>query len=203
MFQSFPAFDFFANPNLKPETDLGWDVGFEQALLENRLRFGITYFHINIKNLIDASPDGTTDANIGRAVTHGVESFIAYQPMKTLALRLDYTFTQATDEIADLTLLRRPKNKESLVSAWQATDRLQVSATLLSVSSWVDGNRDFSIPRLNASPYTTVDVAGNYSLTENWALTARITNLLNRRYQNPDGFDQPTFGAFAGIKAKF
>jgi vitamin B12 transporter len=203
MFQSFPAFDFFANPNLRPETDLGWDAGFEQALLENSLRFGITYFHINIKNLIDTSPDGTTDENIGRAVTDGAESFIAYQPMKTLALRLDYTFTQATDEIAHLTLLRRPKNKESVVTAWQATERLQVSATLLSVSSWVDGNRDFSIPRLNASPYTTVDTAANYGLTKNWALTARITNLLNRHYQNPDGFDQPTFGAFAGVKAKF
>jgi vitamin B12 transporter len=203
MFQSFPAFDFFANPNLKPETDLGWDAGFEQTLLENSVRFGITYFHINIKNLIDTSPDGTTDANIGRAVTDGVESFIAYQPMKTLTLRLDYTFTQATDEIAHLTLLRRPKNKESLVTAWQATDRLQLAATLLSVSSWVDGNRDFSIPRLNASPYTTVDVAGNYRVTEHWALTARISNLLNRHYQNPNGFDQPTFGAFAGINVKF
>lgn len=203
MFQSFPSFDFFANPNLRPETDLGWDAGFEQALFSDSVRFGITYFHINIKNLIDTSADGTTDANIGRALTDGVESFIAYQPLKTLTLRLDYTFTQASDEIAHLTLLRRPKNKETLAAAWQATDRLQVSATLLSVSSWVDGNRDFSIPRLNASPYTTLDVAGSYRLSRIWALTARITNLLNRHYQNPYGFDQPPFGAFAGIKAKF
>ena len=35
------------------------------------------------------------------------------------------------------------------------------------------------------------------------ALTGRVNNLLNRHYQNPDGFDQPTFGAFAGIKAAF
>ncbi|MEO7208270.1 MAG: TonB-dependent receptor [Steroidobacteraceae bacterium] len=203
MFQSFPDFDFFANPNLRPETDLGWDAGFEQTLLGNGLRFGMTYFRINIKNLIDTSPDGTTYANIGRAVTDGVESFIAYQPMKALTVRLDYTFTQATDENAHLTLLRRPKNKESFVTTWQATDRVQLSATVLSVSSWVDGNRDFSIPRLNASPYTSVDVASNYHLTPHWALTARITNLLNRHYQNPDGFDQPAFGAFAGINAKF
>ena len=203
MFQSFPDFDFFANPNLRPETDLGWDAGFEQALLGNSLRFGMTYFRINIRNLIDTSPDGTTYANIGRAVTDGVESFIAYQPIKSLTVRLDYTFTQATDENAHLTLLRRPKNKESLMTAWQATDRLQLSATLLSVSSWVDGNRDFSIQRLNASPYTTLDVASRYRLSPHWALSARISNLLNRHYQNPDGFDQPTFGAFAGVKAEF
>ena len=123
--------------------------------------------------------------------------------MKALSVRLDYTLTQATDENAHLTLLRRPKNKESLLTAWQATDRLQLSTTLLSVSSWVDGNRDFSIPRLNASPYTTLDVASRYSLGPHWTLTARIANLLNRHYQNPNGFDQPRFGAFAGIKAEF
>jgi len=203
LFQSFPDFDFFANPNLRPETDLGWDTGFEQALAGNSVRFGITYFRINIKDLINSSPDGTTEVNVGRALTDGVESFVAYQPIRSLTLRLDYTFTQATDEIAHLTLLRRPKNKESLITTWQATDRLLLSATVLSVSSWVDGNRDFSIPRLNASPYTTVDMAGSFELTKNWALTARVTNLLNRHYQNPDAFDQPTIGAFAGIKAKF
>jgi vitamin B12 transporter len=203
LFQSFPDFDFFANPNLRPETDLGWDAGFEQTLFTNSLSFGMTYFHINIKNLIDTSPDGTTDANIGRAKTDGVESFVAYRPVQSLTFRLDYTYTQATDEIAHLTLLRRPKNKETLITAWQATHRLSLSATVLSVSSWVDGNRDFSIPRLNAPPYTTVDFAGNFALTKNWALTARITNLFNRHYQNPDEFDQPTLGAFAGIKARF
>jgi vitamin B12 transporter len=203
LFQSFPKFEFFANPNLRPETDLGWDAGLEQALFSSSLRFGVTYFRIDIKNLIDTSPDGRTYANIGRAVSNGAESFVAYQPTKSLTLRLDHTFTQARDEIAHLTLLRRPKNKESLVTLWQATDRLLLTATVLSVSSSVDGNRDFSIPRLNASPYTSVGLAGSFDLTKNWALTARVTNLFDRHYQDPYGFDQPTLSAFAGIKAKF
>jgi len=203
LFQSFPDFDFYANPNLRPETDLGWDAGFEQSLLANSIQFGITYFRIDIMNLIDTSPDGTTYANIGRAMTHGVESFVAYHPTKSVTVRLDHTFTQATDEITHLTLLRRPKNKESLATVWQATARLSLSATVLSFSSWVDGNRDFSIPRLNAPPYTTVDVAGSLDLTKNWALTARATNLFNRHYQDPYGYDQPTLGAFAGFRAKF
>ena len=32
LFQNFPSFGFFANPNLKPETSTGYDAGFEQAL---------------------------------------------------------------------------------------------------------------------------------------------------------------------------
>jgi vitamin B12 transporter len=200
MFQSFPDFGFFANPNLRPESSLGWDIGAEQSL-GDALLFGVTYFHNNIKNLIDTN--ATTYLNIGRAVTDGVESFVAYRPMQGLTFRLDYTYTQATDEITQLELLRRPKNKESLNTSWQATDRLSLNATVLSVSSWVDVNRDGSIPRLSAPGYTTVDLAGIYHLNSHWALTGRITNLLNRHYQIPDAFDQPTLGAFAGVKAKF
>ena len=32
LFQNFPSFNFFGNPNLKPETSIGFDLGFEQAL---------------------------------------------------------------------------------------------------------------------------------------------------------------------------
>jgi vitamin B12 transporter len=136
-------------------------------------------------------------------VTDGVESFVTYRPIRTLTFRLDYTYTQATDQATQLELLRRPKNKESLNTNWQATDRLSLNATVLSVSSWVDTNRDGSIPRLNAPGYTTVDLAAVYDLSRHWALTGRVANLFNRHYQNPDAFDQPTLGAFAGVKAKF
>ena len=33
LFESFPAFFFFANPNLKPETSTGYDVGIDQTLV--------------------------------------------------------------------------------------------------------------------------------------------------------------------------
>jgi vitamin B12 transporter len=203
LFQSFPDFDFFANPNLKPESSVGWDLGFEQALASDRLRFGVTYFHNKITNLIADSADFTTEINVGRAVTQGVESFVAYQPIQALTFRLDYTYTQAMDEIADQELLRRPKHKGSLNTAWQATRRLSLNATVLSVSSWVDGNRDFSISRLNAPPYTTVDLAAAYEVNSNLSVHGRLTNLLDRRYEDPVGFLQPGIGAFAGIKAKF
>jgi vitamin B12 transporter len=203
LFQSFPDFDFFANPNLKPESSLGWDAGFEQALAADKVRFGLTYFHNSIRDLIADSTDGTTEVNVGRAVTQGVESFFVYQPIQTLAFRLDYTYTQATDEIAHQELLRRPKHKGSLNAAWQATSRLSLNATLLALSSWVDGNRDFSTPRLDAPAYATVDLAAGYDVTNHLTVYGRISNLLDRHYQNPVGFLQPSVGAFAGVKTKF
>jgi len=203
LFQSFPAFDFFANPNLKPESSVGWDAGFEQAALNDSLRFGITYFHNNIKDLIADNADFTSYTNVGRAVTEGVESFLSYQPAATLTFSLDYTYTQATDEIAHEELLRRPKHKGTLNADWQATRRLSLNATVLSVGSWIDGNRDFSIPRLTAPGYTTVNLAGSYALNSHFDVYARVANLFNRHYENPTGFLQPSVGAFAGIKARF
>ncbi|HEY0745491.1 MAG TPA: TonB-dependent receptor [Steroidobacteraceae bacterium] len=203
LFQSFPAFDFFANPNLKPESSLGWDAGFEQTLAADSLRFGITYYHNQIKNLIADSADFTTDINVGRAMTQGIESFAAYRPLQALTLRMDYTFTEATDEISHEELLRRPKHKGTLNADWRPTARLSLNATLLSVSSWVDGNRDFSIQRLNASPYTTVDLAAGYDVSSHLNVYVRISNLLDRRFENPVGFSSPSLGALAGIKTRF
>ena len=203
LFQSFPSFYFFANPNLKPESSLGYDVGFEQGVRDDKIRFGLTYFRNDIKNLIADNAAFTMDVNVGRAVTQGIESFVAYQPAEQFTVRFDYTYTEATDEILHEELLRRPKHRGSLNAAWQATTRLSLDATVLSVGSWIDGNRDFSITRLNAPGYTTMDAAASYDLTSHLSLTARINNLFDRHYENPVGFLQPRLGAFAGVRAKF
>ena len=202
LFHDYPAFDFFANPNLKPETSLGYDLGFDQTLAAATVSFGATYFHNNIRNLINDNADFTSYVNVGRARTDGVESFVSYQPLKTLTLRLDYTYTEASDTILDQELLRRPKHKGSLNVLWQATTRLSLDTRILTVGSWVDGNRDFSIPRLTAPGYTTVDVAANYDINSKLALLARVSNLFNRRFENPIGFQQPGVGAYAGIKLR-
>lgn len=203
MFQSFPAFGFFANPNLKPETSLGYDLGFEQSIPGEKVRFGLTYFRNTIKNLIGDNATFTSYANVGRAVTDGVEGFAAYQPLQDLTFRLDYTYIQATDDVLHQELLRRPKHKINLNTAWHATNRLSFNANLLSVTSWIDGNRDFSIPRLTAPGYTTVNLAASYDLTNNLTLYGRLNNLFDRHYQNPVGFLQPSLGVIAGIRARF
>ena len=200
LFQSFPAFFFFANPNLKPETNIGYDVGFEQTIVEGVVTAGVTYFHNHLRDLIDTAPTGDTFANIGQATTQGVEGFVALHPLQTVAVRADYTYTEATDDILHQELLRRPKHKISVNASWQALSSLSLYVSVLTVSSWVDGNRDFSIPRFDAPGYTTVNLSGNYAITSNLTVFARAENLFDRHYQNPTGYLQPSVGAFAGIK---
>jgi vitamin B12 transporter len=200
LFVSFPAFDFFANPHLRPETSTGYDLGFEQPFAHGTARLGATWFHNAIANLIETDPTGTTWANIGRATAYGVESFAAVRLSRRLDLRADYTWTIARDDIAREELLRRPKDKASLTAAWRPAARLRLTGAIVYVGSWIDGNRDFSIERERASPFATVNIAGDYDLGRGVILFARVDNLLDRRYQEPIGFDKPGIGGYAGVR---
>jgi vitamin B12 transporter len=202
LYQSFPAFFFFANPNLKPESSTGWDAGIEQGLVPNVLRVGVTYYYNRIRDLITTDVTGTTWANVGRATTDGVESFIAYQPLSELTLRVDYTFTEAEDDVLHQELLRRPKHRGTFLATWQTTRAWQWDLDVLSVSNWLDVSRDGLTSGLEAPGYTTVNLATSYDLTPRLALFGRIDNLLDRHYENPIGFLQPSIGIYAGIRVK-
>lgn len=201
LFQDFPPY-FFANPNLRSETSTGYDVGVEQAVGGETLKVGATYYYNRVRNLVSIDDTGTSYANVGRAHTDGVESFIVFAPTKQVSLRADYTYTQATDDVSHQELLRRPKHKAGFNASWQATEALGLNATVLTVGSWIDGNRDFSIPRLTAPTYTVVNLAASFDLNRHFTVYGRIDNLFDRHYQNPVGFQQPTLGAFAGVRAK-
>ena len=78
LYVNFPVVPAVANPNLSPETSKGYDFGFEQPLLHDRVSFGATYFHNDITNLIVEQFDPTTFvssyANIGAGNHRGRRS---------------------------------------------------------------------------------------------------------------------------------
>jgi vitamin B12 transporter len=192
---------FGGNPNLKPETSTGYEAGFEQKILGDDLLGGVTWFHNDIKNLITSGPAPTfQNINIGRARTQGVEAFLAWKPLDTLTLRADYTYTDSLDGATRRALLRRPRHKASLGADWQATEDLSLDATLLYVGPQIDGNRDFSIPRMKMPDYVTLDMAASYKLTDMWSVFGRIENATDTNYQSPSGFLRPGIGAYGGIK---
>jgi vitamin B12 transporter len=71
---------------------------------------------------------------------------------------------------------------------------------VLHTGSFIDGNRDFSIPRLLAPAYTVVNVAADYVINDQIKIFGRVDNLFNVHYQNPTGFLQPSLGVYGGIR---
>jgi len=198
-----PGFNFHGNSDLKPEQSRGWDVGLEQPLFDKRLLVGATWFQNDIDNLIVTNARGDSYANVGKARTKGVEAFAALEISPQFSIRGDYTFTLARDEIARQELLRRPRHKASLTATWTPIEKLSLSATLIHVGSWVDGNRDFSVRRLNAKGATLVNLAAEYKATDKVTVFGRIDNLFDKRWENPVGFLVPGLSAFGGVKVAF
>ena len=194
-----------ANPKLQPEKSRGWDAGFEQPLLADRLRIGATYFHNSIKNLITFAPTFPfQNVNVNQATTYGVESFVAVKPLPNLDLRADYTYTVARSDNTGSELLRRPKNKASLDADWTPIDPLTLTGEILRVGTWLDSTRDNpTIFTAQASPYTLVNLAAEYRVNANATFFSRINNLLDRHYQEPLGFLQPGFTIISGIRVSW
>lgn len=190
------------NPNLEAEESKGFDLGFEQTVLQDKVTFGSTYFQNDIENLITFGP-GFVLANINKAETRGFETFVRYEPFKTLTLQADHTFTIAEDETTTFTLARRPKHKASVTGTWNATDAATLSATALYIGEFIDGNRDFSIPRLQADDYVLLNLAASYNLGGGITAFGRVDNVLNEKYENPVGFEHPGIGLFVGLRAEF
>jgi vitamin B12 transporter len=201
LYHDYPGFfAFLGNPNLKPETSTGYEIGFDGALFG--LTGGATWFRNDIEDLIAANASFTTSINIGKARTEGVEAFIGWQPLEEVRLRADYSFTDAVDETTNLALIRRPNHKASLTGGWQFHSDADLSATLLYVGPWIDGSRDFAIPRLKTEGYVTVNLAARWQATERFTLFARGDNLFDETYENPVGFLGPERAFYVGVQAK-
>jgi vitamin B12 transporter len=189
---------FGHNPNLKPETSTGYDAGIEQSLGDG-LSAGATWFHNDIRNLIDFDAS-FKPVNVDKARTQGVETYVAWQAMPSLTLRADYTYTDAQNAVTKSWLLRRPHHKASLDALWHAGADLSLDATLLYVGPRADIGRE-SFLNLKDPDYVTLNLAASYRLTDQFTLFGRLDNALGERIEDPNGFQRPGFGAFAGIKA--
>jgi vitamin B12 transporter len=193
----------FGNPNLKPEESFDWDAGFEQPLLNGKLRFGTTFFHNDYDDLISAS--GSSLKNIGRARTLGLENFVSWAPLTNLTVRAAYTWLDAKDLDTDGQLVRRPKHSGNLDLNWKICPRLEATAHALFVSGRMDNNFDDSTqpPIVTMSGYTKLDLGLNYTVSKNFSVYGRVENLLDEHYEEAFGF--PMLGRFfaAGVIARF
>lgn len=195
---------FRGNPDLDAETSFGWEAGFEQNVLAQRVRFGATYFRLDIEDgvttVFDNAFNSTTVNNVD-IETRGVEGFLAIRPVEDIDLRADYTYLLAENADTDLTLVRRPKHKLTVDATWRATEAATVSLGVLALADIKDIGLNGG--RVDLDDYAVVRAAGSYRLNERVELTARVENLLDREYEIADGFKGPGLEALAGARVRF
>ncbi|HEX4696908.1 MAG TPA: TonB-dependent receptor [Candidatus Udaeobacter sp.] len=198
---------FGNNFGLKPEHDLGWDIGVEQRLWQNRVVVGLTYFHNDLSNVIGFN--GLFDTlNLGAAETQGLEAEMHAQPIAGLMFSASYTSLDAektsSKDISQLQgarLPRRPRN-EIYISAsylWWKKLRTVVEAKFVNAREELN----FGGPNFDIEDYSFVNIAAEYEVNPHLSIFGRIDNLADEQYSEVFGFPALGRAAYGGVKLRF
>ncbi len=205
---------YVGNPNLKPERSRGWEagVGFDLPVFENKrgVSIDVTYFDNRIRDLIEFSeaPDflSSTEVNVDRARTRGVESSLTVRPASWAEATASYTYTEARDLTSGATLLRRPRNQVSLDARLTPWPRLRVTPELVYSSRFEDylvDDEGFPGPIGLQRGGTILNLTVTYDIRPKIQIFADAKNFGGSHYEPASGFATPGPSFLAGVRAGF
>jgi len=186
------------NSALQPEKSRGWDIGFEQTIIQDTLTGGITYFQSHLKNTISYDYGTYSYAQSAEVDTRGLESFLDWTASDSVNVHLNHTYLKVDDkDPSNYAELRKPKHEVNVRVDIQATDALNL---------WVNGSyvgkRD-DIGGVELDDYLTLNLGGGFQVTSNVLIYARIENLTDEDYELVDGYGTAGISAYAGAKITF
>ena len=201
LFGFFPAF-FVGNPNIKPEKSLGYNIGYQQSLLDDNILISIDFFHSDLENEIfdDFSVFPTTVNNrTTDSKREGVELEGRWTMNEQLSVRGSATFLDAEDNgVAEL---RRPEFLASATLTWDA-DPFSFTLSADHTGSQID--TDFaSFERVELDSFTLIGLNARYQLNDVISISLRAENLLDENYQEVVGYTSQGRGIYAGLRADF
>lgn len=197
-----------ASPGIQPEKSTGWDLGFEQTLIEKKLTLDVTYFDNAYKNLIAYQgavfPALGNYRNLGRAQASGVETTLQATPTEQFTVTATWTYLEATDDTTGARLDDRPRHTFAADVTWRPVAAWVVGAGLQGASDRraTDFNA-FPSVQLNPGDYAVARLYASWRVSDRLTLRARVENLLNRRYEETYGFPSAGAAAYAGAELKF
>lgn len=194
----------FNNPDLSPETSLGFDVGIDQEIGDRGL-FRFTFYRTEINDAINFDLASFTPQNIGRVESIGIETELNYRVFDDVFAFANYTWNRP--EIKDGP---NPDNEGNSVPftnadsfnlgvAYEPGDGLYLALLLHTISDvFVDrGNLEELDSR------TTVDFKLRMPLGNIWALNASVNNIFDEQYEEFPGFPGVGRSFQIGVKGTF
>ncbi|MDP3772932.1 MAG: TonB-dependent receptor [Gemmatimonadales bacterium] len=223
-FQSYGGGFSTGNPNLVPEQARSFELGVEQSFAGELATVGAAYFDQHFRDVIQytfaASPGAPNYRNIAGANARGVELEARLHPFRAATLTARYTYLHTDSGVDGSTLavglgqrprlLRRPTHAGSVTLDGRFGARLRGGATLLFVGTRDDldfRNADpvtFVPRRVELPAHVRVDAGGEFDAVPargarpGLALTFRVENLLDARYEEVLYFRAPGWVALVG-----
>ncbi|MPY72831.1 MAG: TonB-dependent receptor [Alphaproteobacteria bacterium] len=196
------ASNFVGNPNLTPESSVGFDVGLEQSFFGGRVVGDITYFHNRIDDLILGF--GNTAVNQeGATKIHGIELSGQAEVMDGLSLGASYTWMTTKDADGNQ-LVRRPKHAASVSVNYAFLEEKRANVNVALIYNGDQQDVAFAPSRhVTLDDYLLLNVAASYRVNDYVELFARGENLLDQEYQEVFSFGTPGIAAYGGLRISF
>lgn len=207
---------FIGNPDLKPESSRGWELGLSNSWADDRQTLQLIYFNQDLQDEIDGfvfDPETflfTARNKDSDSKRQGIEAVFDGRIGKSWSLGASYTYTDATEKDAtgqSVREVRRPRHVASLAANYYfANDRGNLNLNLNFTGKQLDNFYSpltFALERVEIPSFTVVDLAGSWKLTPLLDLTARISNLFDEEYEEILGFVRPGRAVYAGLRGRF
>ncbi len=199
---------FDPNPALVPEKSRGFDMGADFAIGEGG-RLSLTYFNADLENEISGTFDTNTfrssvDNLSGKSKRRGFEVDAEYAAGANLTIWAAYTYTDSKQPDGQIEV-RRPRHVGSAAITYSP----RAAAGSLTLAVDYNGRqedldfRQFTSARVSLRDYTLVRLAGQYNLTRNVSLTARVENVLDQDYEEIFSYRPSGRAYYAGVQARF
>ena len=203
-----------SNPNLKPETSDNYEAFIEYVNQNQSTRF--TGYNNRVEELIASDGINTVEypygknINIDKAKTKGI-TLTSDWNMDNYLFGLSYDYQKATDD-SDYTgkvdylgkpidyngnfLSIRPEH-QGLVYAGYRLPSLDVRAEYQYVGDYYSNvaNTDSQL----VDSYGLLNISGNYKLTDNLSMTARLNNITNKKYVTLPGYNTDGTNFFTSL----
>lgn len=207
---------FIGNPDLKPESSQGWEIGLDSSWADDRYQLQLAYFDQDLQDEIDGfvfDPNTflfTAQNKESDSSRKGIEAVFDTRLGKSITLGASYTYTDATEKNAlgqSVREVRRPEHMASISANYYFSDnRGNLNLNLNYTGSQLDvffSPATFIQELVKIDAFTVIDMAASWKLTQSLDLTGRVSNLLDEEYEEVLGFVRPGRAVYAGLRGRF
>jgi len=187
------------DPNLNVEKSRGWEVGVRGYALDGSLRFALSYFDIEVKDIIVFDAENIELKNEDRLISRGVDLELDWDANTWLDLRGGITFNPTDFEGTSAS----PENR----SRWRGFAQLtltpikafELSLRVLAVSSSKASSFQTGSRVITLAGYERVDIRLTHFPREWLEVFFEIENLTDRTYREAVGFESPGIAPRLGV----
>lgn len=185
---------FGANPDLKPEKSLTFDVTLGSET------FWITGFYNEITDLIDGPPPTWNFVNIeGKSKLQGFELGYEEYLFNTLGVAANYTYLETKDADGK-ELARRPKSQLDIRATYYVSETFDVGANAQYIGTRYDRE---DRQGAQTGEYVVANFVSNVKVNKHISVYGKINNITDKYYQMVDGYATAGRSLFLGLNAKY